>query len=160
MSTYAQVENGMVITRIEADAEFVAELEGNWVHDSRQDMVVGWAWDGKKCIAPVSEPIPITPSDVDAERDRRMAQPIELAGSVFQVDASIFEAFTVASIDPDAMFTRILLDNSILVMNATETLSLGCAVIDRKSKLAIAARKLKDRNTIPQSYQSDAYWLT
>jgi len=157
MTTFAQIINGMVVSRIEADEEFIATLEGEWVRDADFAMVLGHGWDGTKSIPPPADPISAT--DVNAERDRRLALPIEFEGEQYQAtDGTIQDDFGLAIAGLQTSFSRITLDNQIVVLPAEQVIELGRAVIGRKSALALAARRLKDRATIPVDYRSDKHW--
>lgn len=153
---YGKIVNGAVVERIEADADFVATLDGVWEHDAEFKMIVGHGWDGSKAIAPPAPPI--TPEMVDAERDRRAAEPIEFNETLFQIDPSLFEQFALATFDDEREFPRIALDNSIVTLSSDEMVELGRSVVLRKSNLAVAARLLKDKKVIPRDYADDKYW--
>lgn len=156
--TYAQIANGIVVARIEAMEEFIATLEGEWVHDAQFTMVVGHGWDGKRAIPPPAAPA--SSEDVNAERDRRGSLPIEFAGNQYQAtDGSIQDDFGLAVAELQTEFARITLDNQIVALSADEAIELGRAVIERKSRLVLAARRLKDMAPIPIDFTDNKHWL-
>ncbi|MCX5569593.1 hypothetical protein [Kaistia nematophila] len=157
MTTFAQIINGIVVSRIEADEEFIATLEGEWVRDADFAMVLGHGWDGTKSIPPPADPI--SASDVNAERDRRLALPIEFGGEQYQAtDGTIQDDFGLAVAGLQTSFSRIALDNHIVVLSAEQMIELGRAVTERRSTLALAARRLKDKTPTPSDYRNDKHW--
>ncbi|WP_336802483.1 DUF4376 domain-containing protein [Kaistia sp. MMO-174] len=157
MTTYAQIINGTVVSRIEASEDFIATLDGEWVPDTQFAMVLGHGWDGEKAIPPPAAPVEA--SDVNAERDCRIGLSIEFEGNQFQVtDGSIQDDFGLAVARLQATFPRITLDNHIVSLSAEQMIELGRAVIERKSRLTLAARRLKDKSPIPADYRNDKHW--
>lgn len=156
--TYAQIINGIVVARIEATEEFIATLEGEWVHDAQFAMPIGHGWDGKRAIPPPPEPIGT--DAVNAERDRRVGLPIGFEADLFQVtDGSIQDDFGLAVAGLQTEFSRITLDNRIVSLSSEQMIELGRAVIERKSRLTLAARRLKDMSPIPRDYLNDKHWF-
>jgi hypothetical protein len=61
MSTYAQVENNIVVNTVVADAAWIAEQPGEWIeYDDTSPCAIGWSVENGACVIP---PVPPTPID-------------------------------------------------------------------------------------------------
>ena len=103
--------------------------------------------------------IPVTVSDVNVERDRRIGLGFKFRGKVFQADltriAPAMSAATAAVLngatdgdlhwsDPDRDFGWIALDNTTLTMDARTVIMFGQAASAHVSAHVMAARAIKD----------------
>lgn len=62
MSTYAQVENNIVVNVVEADAEWIAEQPGEWIlYDAANPCAIGWDVVNGACVIPPPPPEPTPP---------------------------------------------------------------------------------------------------
>jgi hypothetical protein len=61
ISTYAQVENNVVVNVVEADAEWIAEQPGEWIQYTEESPCgIGWDVVDGSCVVPVTpSPFPI-----------------------------------------------------------------------------------------------------
>lgn len=55
-------------------------------------------------------------------------------------------------------FAWITADNSLLVLDAFQTIGMGKAAAEWKSKNIFAARELKNQDPIPRDFEEDKYW--
>lgn len=120
--------------------------------------------------------IPLTATDIDAERDRRIDAGIEFQGVTFQSRATDRENIAGAAqlafmavvagaqagdlrwSNADADFSWIASDNSLVPMDAQTVVAFGKAAAERKQALIFAARQLKDMESIPADYADDTWW--
>lgn len=59
MSTYAQVENNIVINVVEADSEWIAQQPGEWIeYDETNPCAIGWEVENGICVIPTPIPPP------------------------------------------------------------------------------------------------------
>lgn len=107
-----------------------------------------------------------TITDVNRERDRRLALPFEYLGRMFDRDekslARITGAATLAgfimSTQQEQAFQWITSDNNIVNFTAAEMFGLGQAAASIEADIIFAARRIKDMPNIPEDYQQDHYW--
>lgn len=120
--------------------------------------------------------IPLTATDVDAERDRRIDAGVEFQSVIFQSRATDRENIAGAAqlgfmaivggaqpgdlrwSNPDQDFAWISSDNSLVPMDAQTVVAFGKAATERKQALIFAARQLKDMEPIPADYTDDKWW--
>jgi hypothetical protein len=124
-----------------------------------------------------SAPRAPTAADVDAERDRRIADGFTFSGTAFQCDTrsqqniiakgaqAKFAVLAGAVADdlrwanPAADFGWIATDNSVVPMDAPTTAAFADAADLWVTAHIMAARALKDADPIPADYATDeAYW--
>lgn len=129
-------------------------------------------WDGTKLVAPS-----ISGSDVDVERDRRIAAGFVFQGITYQSrpeDRENIAGAATAALgaiiagklsgdlrwaDPDKDFIWIAADNSEHPMDAQTTYALGQQAMAMKSACIFAGRALKDMSPIPTDYATNpSYW--
>ena len=121
-------------------------------------------------------PPPITPADVDRERDRRIDGGFIFGGVQYQTRpqdreniagaATAALAAMVNGAEPgdyrwhggDSDFVWIAADNSEHKMDAQTTFAFGQAAMAHKQAHIFAARALKDADPIPADYTDDKYW--
>jgi hypothetical protein len=66
MSTYAQVENNIVINTVLADAGWIAEQPGEWIeYDAAHPCSIGWSVENGVCVIPTPIPDPVDPPTID-----------------------------------------------------------------------------------------------
>lgn len=115
-------------------------------------------------------------AEIDDERDRRIDAGIEFQGVMFQSRATDRENIAGAAqlgfmavvagaqsgdlrwSSPDADFTWIASDNTLVPMDAQTVVAFGKAAAERKQALIFAARQLKDMQPIPVDYADDKWW--
>lgn len=115
-------------------------------------------------------------ADIDRERDRRIDAGVEFQGVMFQSRATDRENIAGAAqlafmavvagaqpgdlrwANPEADFSWIALDNSLVPMDAQTVVAFGKAAAERKQALIFAARQLKDMAEIPADYTDDKWW--
>lgn len=121
----------------------------------------------------------VTGDQVNAERERRIAEGFSFQGLPYDfdplsrqriVEAAMAARFALASgakagdtswLDPAAEFAWIAADNSRVPMDAPTCAAFGAAAIRHEQAHVLAARALKDRTPIPHDYRdNDAYWPT
>jgi hypothetical protein len=62
MSTYAQVENNIVVNTVVADAEWIAQQPGTWIlYDETNPCGIGWSVENGVCVIPTPIPDPVDP---------------------------------------------------------------------------------------------------
>lgn len=140
----------------------------------------GWT-DGVYVFEAVEEappsPPPLSASNVNAERNRRLAT-FPFGGVAYDfggassVDVAGAGALALAAImmgaqpgdlrwaDPNVDFRWIAADNSQHTMDAPTTLAFAKAAASWRAAHIYAARALKDADPIPADYTDDAYWPT
>lgn len=115
---------------------------------------------------------------VDAERDRRIDGGFSFKGHMFQSRptdreniAGAYSAALTAKIAgaPDELivwspstngqpFAWIASDNSMVVMSVKDVLEFGQAALAHKQAHIMAARAIKNMETIPADFANDQYW--
>ena len=133
-------------------------------------------WDGKKVIEYAPPKPPVTPTDVDRERDRRIEAGFEFEGVLYQAReqdrenisgaATAALAAIVNGAKPgdyrwhggDSDFVWIAADNTEHKMDAQTAFAFGQAAMQYKTRYIFAARALKDRDPIPDDFADDKYW--
>lgn len=132
-----------------------------------------WLDDGE----PEPEPLKPTVLDVNAERDRRLLDPFEFRGRLFDRDPVSVQRITgvcltaaLALMDgaqptgphwsgqPD-LFTWIAYDNTPVPMDAQTVIAFGQAAAAVEDRLVKAARRLKDLPEIPEDFAEDRWWV-
>ena len=59
MSTYAQVQNNVVVNVVVADAAWIAEQPGEWIeYDDAHPCAIGWDVENGVCVIPPTPPWP------------------------------------------------------------------------------------------------------
>ncbi|MCS3467078.1 hypothetical protein M2401_000799 [Pseudomonas sp. JUb42] len=137
---------------------------------------VGWSVLPKYPDPYIPPPPIITPEEVDTERDRRIDAGFTFKGKVIQSRASDRENVSGAAqlafmaivggaqpedyrwSDPDAPFQWISADNSLLSLDAADTVAMGRAAAATKQSLIFKARDLKNMSPIPLDYTDDKWW--
>lgn len=126
---------------------------------------------------PVFEPSPPPSSaDVDAERDRRIANGFTFGGKLYQSRPEDRENIAGASVAAlaamgngalpgdyrwhggDSDFVWIAADNSLTLMDAQTMFAFGQAAMAHKQAHIFAARALKDAEPIPADYADNIHW--
>jgi len=60
MATYAQVENDIVVNVVVADAEWIAQQQGEWIeYDESNPCAIGWTVENGACVIPPPNPTPM-----------------------------------------------------------------------------------------------------
>lgn len=116
-----------------------------------------------------------SPEDVNAERDRRMGA-FSFGGKVYDLQsqslANVSGAGTLALAalingaqvgdlrwaDPDADFTWIANDNTLVPMDAQTTWAFAQTAAAWRKHCIFKARALKDMSPIPSNYTADSHW--
>lgn len=119
---------------------------------------------------------PPSSEDVEAERDRRIADGFEFGGVIYQTRPEDRENIAGASTAAlgammagaqpgdlrwhggESDFMWISADNSTHSMDAPTVFAFGQAAMKHKQDLIFAARALKDSDPIPLDYTDDGYW--
>ena len=58
-STYAQIENGIVVNVVVADAEWIAQQPGTWIlYTEENPCAIGWTVTNGACDVPPPNPPP------------------------------------------------------------------------------------------------------
>ncbi|WP_336800667.1 DUF4376 domain-containing protein [Kaistia sp. MMO-174] len=132
--------------------------------------------DGVMRYVHTLEDVPISPEEVDAERDRRTEFDFTFAGVAYQVDDKSISR--IIAMGTDARFAQlggampgnlrwadanndfgwIATDNSITPMDAQTMAAFADAAKLWVSQHIFAARALKDAAPIPADYVEDGYW--
>lgn len=123
----------------------------------------GRRWDGTQPVPYTPAPPRATAEQVDAERERRIAEGFMFAGSLYQARPqdlrNINGAATGAAIavmtgavagdlrwaDPTEDFAWIRADNELVFMDAQTVIAFGKTAMARVSAMTLAARAIKDR---------------
>lgn len=59
MATYAQVENDIVVNVVVADAEWIAQQQGEWIeYTDANPCAIGWEVENAVCVIPTPIPPP------------------------------------------------------------------------------------------------------
>ena len=133
-------------------------------------------WVDKAENRPEVIALPISPDQVDAERDRRIDAGFTFNGKAYQTRQTDRENIAGAAqiafmaivggaeagnlrwADPDSDYVWIASDNSLVPMDAQTVVELGRAAAAEKQALIFAARTLKDMDPIPADYTDDKWW--
>lgn len=125
--------------------------------------------------API-QPIVVTGSQIDAERDRRIDAGITFDGVLYQSKTTDRENIAgaaqmalmavVAGVhpgnlrwsNPDQDFAWICAENTLVPMDAQTVVEFGRAAALRKSELIYAGRALKDLPETPENFTDDVWW--
>ncbi|MET3601117.1 hypothetical protein [Martelella mangrovi] len=139
--------------------------------ESTQEMFDAMLSDAAPYAAPA-----IRPSQVDAERDRRIAGGVSYGGAVYQSRpadaekvsrwAGVARAALEAGSAPGDYrwhgqpydFEWIAADNASHKLDAAAMVALNDAMLAHEQTHVLAARKLKDTIPIPDNYDDDAFW--
>ncbi len=126
--------------------------------------------------AEIDAPPPVTPADVDRERDRRVGAGFAFGGHLYQSRPDDRENIAGASTAAlaaivngaqagdlrwhggDSDFAWIAADNALVPMDAQTMFAFGQAAMAHKQAMIFAARALKDMAEIPPDVSSDTYW--
>lgn len=118
----------------------------------------------------------VTGEDIDAERDRRVADGFTFAGKAFQTRPEDRENIAGASTAAlaaivngaqagdlrwhggDSDFAWIAADNTLVPMDAQTMFAFGQAAMAHKQAMIFAARALKDMAEIPADIADDQWW--
>lgn len=144
--------------------------------DMAAGMVVGDTIQGCTLIAwEMEKPSPTT-EDVNRERDRRIETSFPYMEKQIQFRPGDREningasSLAIIAIMNGAKpgdykwhggkedFAWITADNSLLPLDAFETIEMGKAAAEWKSKNIFAARELKNQEPIPRDFENDKYW--
>lgn len=125
----------------------------------------------------VFEDLPPPTSDaIDTERDRRISAGFDFGGKLYQSRPEDRENIAGASVAAlaamgagaqpgnlrwhggDSDFVWIAADNSLTPMDAQTVFAFGQAAMAHKQAHILAARAIKDGESIPLDYTDDAYW--
>lgn len=152
---------------------FAFEADGSQDEFIPSGLVLMSATEVDAHINPV---VPLTATDVDAERDRRIDAGVEFQGVLFQSRMTDRENIAGAAqlgfmavlagaeagnlrwSNPNQDFAWIASDNSLVPMDAQTVVAFGKAAAERKQALIFAARQLKDMESIPADYTDDKWW--
>lgn len=168
MGKYAIVEDSVVVNVARADSP----LGPNWV--ATQDAGPGWLYTSGVFIPP---PDPArNPSDVAAERDRRLRLDFEFEGVMYQRDsisvqriagaAQMASLAIAAGAQPGDLFWHggeqpfgwIASDDTVTPMDAQTVVAFGMAAAARETLLIFAARDLRQMEPIPTDFADDRWW--
>jgi len=121
-------------------------------------------------------PPPPTSSDVNAERDRRIAAGFEFGGHTYDFDikaktnisgaAQMAFMALIAGAQPGNLrwhggnedFSWITQGNQLVAMDAHTVVAFGKTAAGHESAYIHAARTLKNMTPIPENFAEDAYW--
>ena len=152
---------------------FAYEKDGSQDHLISNELVPMTAAEVELHINPVQHPVA---TDVDIERDHRMAAGVEFKGALFQsrpsdreniIGAAQSAFMALASgakpgdlrwLDPGKDFTWIAADNTLVPMDAPTVVAFAKAMAARTQALVLAGRRLKDMDAIPSDYTDDKWW--
>lgn len=184
-----QTEKEITITKIPSKEipkqRFAYDSEGNFMgphvgteSDFSNWMVSGW-------VEGPEPPKTISRDQVNTERDRRVSSGLPFNSSVFDFDqrgkdnitgAASLAKFAVlagaqpgdykwhvtdpANKDSAQPFSWITQDNSLVLLDAQTTSSLGDAAANWETVHVFAARSLKEMSPIPLDFEDDKYWPT
>lgn len=122
-------------------------------------------------------PPPLSGTDVDAERDKRIAAGFIFQGKQYQsrpddmltisgAAQMAFMAVVAGSpegnlrwANPDADFEWIAADNTRVKMDAQTVVALGTTAANHKSYLVFKGNDLKQLAPIPEDFTDDSYWV-
>lgn len=117
-----------------------------------------------------------TPAEINAERDRRIAENFTFQGAPFDFDplakSNITGAASLAGFASAAGagvgntkwhggvndFTWLTRDNNLVAMDAPTVFAFGQAGAAHVSEHIFAARAIKDADPVPQDYTADTHW--
>lgn len=172
MITFARYENA-------EETSIAADIDGKgWTNikpgSHLWSEITEWTEEEGNDIAPFLAVV--MPTEIDAERDRRVAAGFTFAGKLYQGRPEDRENITGASLaalaamgagaQPDDLrwhggdedFVWIADDNSLTPMDAQTMFAFGQAAMAHKQAMIFAARALKDADPTPSDYTDDAYW--
>lgn len=172
MPTYAKIENGVVANLVVATEDFAAE---QGLVAATSDAEIGGTWseaDGftRKAV----ESVPVSKSDVEEERDRRISAGHMVAlstGKVFKVqtrDARDWRNVNglgavglakKASGDTTTTTFRDA-DNQEHDLSPTELIEMGLQIAAKVDAIYNASWVLKDQTPIPANFKDDKYWVS
>lgn len=170
---YAIIENGVVVNIAEAEPEFAAEK--GWI-ELPDGIGIGCTYDGESFSQPEANAASPSSSDVDTERDRRVAAGFDFNGVRFQTRPEDRENMAGASLVALAAMTAgaqpgdfrwhggssdfvwIAEDNSLHPMDAQTMFTFGQAAMAHKQALIFKARAIKDMEPVPADFADDGYW--
>lgn len=150
----------------------IAMPNGDWLHAAQLDI----NYNGYKLVIWERELPEAQSWNVNEERDRRIEKGFPFMEKTIQFRATDREningAGTLAALaimggakpgdyrwhGGEEDFVWIAGDNSLLRLDAFQTVELGKAAASWKSKHIFAARYLKDQERIPEDYKDDKYW--
>lgn len=176
MNIIGYTASGMILVQIDGVEFFVPDDMGN----RHRQMIAEWEFDEEgnriNTIPAYSAPSQ-TETDVDAERDRRIADGFTFNGVFYQsrrADRENIAGAAVAALAAigagaqvgdyrwhggDSDFMWIAADNSMHPLDAQSTFAMGQAAMAHKQAHIFAARALKDMNPIPADYATNPeYW--
>lgn len=137
---------------------------------------IGWSVLPNYPEPEIPQPDPITSAQVDAERDRRTNAGFIFKDKLIQSRDSDRENVSGAAqlafmaivggaqpddyrwSDPDTPFQWIAADNTLLTLDAKDTVAMGRAAAATKQSLIFKARDLKNMSPIPLDYTDDKWW--
>lgn len=124
----------------------------------------------------IADPPPPGPADVDAERDRRIAETFAFSGKSFQLDPASQGRITAMGADarfavlggaqpgdlrwadPDTDFAWIAADNTVLPMDAQTMVEFSSAAKLWVMTHTFIGRAIKNLDPIPADFADDIYW--
>jgi len=139
-----------------------------------RQMIAAWEEEGN--TIPAFEAPALDSSDLNAERDRRIAAGFTFQGRLFDFDnrakaniagaAQLAFMAIVAGAQPEDLFWNgglspfawIAADNSLVTMDAQTVVEFGRTAAQHEQSHIFAARALKDMEPIPHDYTDDSYW--
>ncbi len=125
---------------------------------------------------PVTQPPPLSSTDIDSERDRRIDSGVSHQGDSYQSRAGDRENIAGAAqlafmaivggakagdfrwLSPEKDFVWIASDNSLVPMDAPTMVEFGKTAAAQKQALIFAARAIKDMEPIPVDFADDKWW--
>lgn len=120
--------------------------------------------------------LPPDNSDVNRERDRRLAADFEFRGKLYQRDPTSLQRITGAATlagfaiaagsqpgnlrwaNPESDFGWIASDNTITPMDAQTCFAFGQAAAAVETRLIFRAKELRGMDPIPDDYTDDSWW--
>jgi|GEM_PF-1472353 len=178
-SGYSLTDFGVIdFEGIQVDASVTEETAT--LHEGELPDGVSLRWsrfiDGEFEDVPRPPPNSPLPSEVDAERDRRIAAGFVFRGVRFQSRPEDRENMAGASLAALAAMTAgaqpgdlrwhggssdfvwIAEDNSLHPMDAQTMFAFGQTAMAHKQAMIFAARSIKDMEPVPADYTDDGYW--
>ncbi len=170
MEVHGYTETGSIEATIDGHRMTVPDDMAN----RHRQMIADWEGTGNT-IPTYAAALP-TPSDLNAERDRRIAAGFVYGGNVFDFDdrakanisgaAQLAFMAIVAGAQPEDLFwngglspfTWIAQDNSLVTMDAQTVVEFGRTAAEHEQAHIFAARALKDMEPIPDDFTDDSYW--
>jgi hypothetical protein len=141
-------------------------------------MAQEWIYDASTGEHRVSEftPLPTSPGQVIAERNRRITDDFEFMGKMYQRDAASLQRITGAATlagfaiaggakagnlrwaNAAQDFGWIASDNTITPMDAQTCFAFGQAAANVETRLIFAAKRLRAMDPIPADFTDDRWW--